>query len=127
MVAGSYRCLVVEDSAPMRQLIVYALERMGVFEITEATDGLAALKSLTTTQFDVVITDINMPLVDGLKLIGRVRADERHREVPIVVVTTESGSEDRDRALSLGATAYVSKPVRGAELEDVMRRVLKIS
>lgn len=108
----------------MRQLLVYALERMGHFEVTESTDGLDAMRKLATGQFDVVLTDINMPVVDGLKLIGRIRSDERHRSVPIVVITTESSNDDRDRALALGANAYVTKPIRAAELDEVMKRIL---
>jgi two-component system, chemotaxis family, chemotaxis protein CheY len=104
--------LVVEDSPMMRQLLVFALSRVKQLKVTEAEDGVDGLKKLATNRFDIILTDINMPIMDGLKLVRRVRTDPVHKAVPIVVITTESAEEDRQRALSLGATAYLNKPIQ---------------
>lgn len=118
------RCLVVEDSPMMRKLVVAALERVGELDIAEADDGLAALKRLAEQRFDLIVTDLNMPILDGLKLIRRVRDDAAHRATPIVVVTTERAEADRSRAMSLGANAYVTKPIQAEELAAAVARVL---
>ena len=80
--------LVVEDSPTMRQLIVFALSRIRGLAVIEADDGVDALKKLASTHFDIILTDINMPIMDGLKLVKRVRADEGLRNIPIVIITT---------------------------------------
>src|SRR5688572_20310994 len=99
--------LVVEDSPTMRQLIVFALSRLRSLKITEADDGVDALKKMAQRRFDIIITDINMPIMDGLKLVRRVRSDEVYKDIPIVIITTEGAQEDRQRALTLGANAYI--------------------
>lgn len=109
-------CLVVEDSPVMRELIVFALSRIPDLCAREADDGLAAMRLLAQERFDLVITDINMPMLDGLKLIGHIRADPTHRSVPILVLTSEDAGEERERALESGATAYITKPVRSTEV-----------
>jgi two-component system, chemotaxis family, chemotaxis protein CheY len=123
---ADYSCLVVEDSPMMRQLIVYALARIKNVAVTEADNGVAGLKKLATERFDLIITDINMPLMDGLKLVRRVRADERHKEVPIIVITTEGTSEDRQRAMALGASAYITKPIQAPQVITTVKQLLKI-
>jgi two-component system, chemotaxis family, chemotaxis protein CheY len=119
-------CLVVEDSPMMRQLIVYALARIKNLAVTEADNGVAGLKKLATDRFDLIITDINMPLMDGLKLVRRVRTDERHKDVPIIVITTEGTSEDRARAMALGATAYITKPIQAPQVIATVKSLLKL-
>ena len=123
---ADYSCLVVEDSPMMRQLIVYALARIKNVAVTEADNGVAGLKKLATERFDLIITDINMPLMDGLKLVRRVRADERHKEVPIIVITTDGTSEDRQRAMALGASAYITKPIQAPQVITTVKQLLKI-
>lgn len=118
------KALVVEDSPTMRQLIVFALRRIPGLTCTEADDGVDALKKLTEDTFDILVTDINMPVMDGLKLVGLVRKDERHKLIPIVVITTEGGAEDRQRALTLGANAYITKPIRAQQVIEVVRGLL---
>jgi two-component system chemotaxis response regulator CheY len=108
--------LVVEDSPAMRQLIVFALGRIPDLEVVEADDGVDALRKLAGGRFDIVLTDINMPIMDGLKLVKRIRDDALHHDVPIVIITTEGGEEDRQRALALGANAYVQKPIQAPQL-----------
>ncbi|MET0342712.1 MAG: response regulator [Polyangiales bacterium] len=119
-----YRCLVVEDSQVMRQLLVFALQRVRELEVTEADDGVDALRKMSSGRFDLVITDINMPIMDGLKLIKRIRSDESYRDVPIIVVTTEGSQEDRSRALALGANAYITKPIQGPQVVAKVKELL---
>jgi two-component system chemotaxis response regulator CheY len=124
---AALQCLVVEDSPMMRRLLGSALSRVESLEITEAQDGLDALKKLASKRFDLIVTDLNMPIMDGLKLIRRVRDDATHRLTPIVVVTTERGEADRTRAMSLGANAYVTKPIQADELTAAVNRVLALA
>ena len=121
------QALVVEDSTPMRQLIVAALDAIPGLEVVEAGDGLDALRKIAGARFDIILTDINMPILDGLKLVKRLRSDEAYREVPVVIITTESAEEDRQRALALGATAYLTKPVQAREVVPLVQELLKTS
>lgn len=123
---ADYSCLVVEDSPMMRQLIVFALARIRNMAVTEADDGIAGLKRLASERFDIIITDINMPIMDGLKLVKRVRMDERHKETPVIVITTEGSSEDRERAMALGASAYITKPIQAPQVIAKVKELLKI-
>jgi two-component system chemotaxis response regulator CheY len=123
----SIRALVVDDSQAMRQSIVYALQRLGGIVCVEAQDGAEGLKKLATQgRFDVVLTDVNMPLMDGLKLIHHIRQATDHRDVPIVVITTESAQADRERAMALGASAYLVKPVEVQQVQDTVRGLLRL-
>jgi two-component system, chemotaxis family, chemotaxis protein CheY len=119
-----FRCLVVEDSPMMRQLIVFALNRVRELEVTEADDGVDAMRKLATGKYDIVLTDINMPIMDGLKLVKRIRSDEVHKQVPIVIITTEGAQEDRTRALALGANAYITKPIQAPVVIAKVRELL---
>jgi two-component system, chemotaxis family, chemotaxis protein CheY len=119
-------CLVVEDSPMMRQLLVFALARIKALRVIEADDGVDALRKLTTARFDLVITDINMPVLDGLKLVKKIRSDEVHKDIPIMIVTTEGSAEDRQRALQLGANAYVTKPIQAPQVITKVKELLKI-
>ena len=118
--------LIVEDSPTMRQLLVFALSRVRGLSVAEADDGLDALKKLASMAFDIIITDINMPIMDGLKLVKRVRSDERYADIPIIIITTEGGAEDRKRALALGANAYITKPIRAPQVIKTVKELLKI-
>jgi len=120
------KILVVEDSPTMRQLIFFALKRMKGIEIVEAADGVEGLKKLNSQSFDLIITDINMPVMDGLKLISLVRRDVKYRTVPIMIITTEGGAEDRERALALGADAYITKPIQAGNVLDTAKSLLGI-
>jgi two-component system chemotaxis response regulator CheY len=123
---AEFQCLVVEDSAMMRQLLVFALSRVKQVKVTEADDGVDGLRKLATTKFDIILTDINMPIMDGLKLVRRVRTDPVHKDVPIVIITTESAEEDRQRALALGANAYITKPIQAPQVIAKVRELLGI-
>ena len=124
---ADYSCLVVEDSPMMRQLLVFALSRVKNLKVTEADDGVDGLRKLAGGRFDIILTDINMPIMDGLKLVKRVRTDAVHKDVPIVVITTESAEEDRQRALSLGANAYITKPIQAPQVIAKVKELLKLA
>ena len=118
--------LVVEDSPTMRQLIVFALRRLKDVNVTEASDGVDGLKKLSNKQFHLMIADINMPIMDGLKLVSLVRQDPKYNNMPIIIVTTEGADEDRKRGLSLGANAYLTKPVQTTQLISTVKELLKL-
>ena len=118
--------LVVEDSPTMRQLIVFALKRIKGLSIVEADDGVDALKKLASRRFDILLTDINMPIMDGLKLTKRIRDDVVLRDIPIMIITTEGADEDRQRALALGANAYIAKPIQAPQVVAQVKKLLKL-
>ena len=121
-----YKVLVVEDSPTMRQLIVFALKRIRGFQIVEANDGVDGLKKLSADKFDLILTDINMPIMDGLKLVSMVRNDPNYKETPIIVITTEGAIEDRERALALGANEYITKPIQTMKILDTVKKLMSI-
>jgi two-component system chemotaxis response regulator CheY len=121
-----HRILIVEDSPTMRQLLVFALKRIKGAELIEAQDGMDGLRKVTSDHFDLALVDINMPVMDGLKLISLIRAEESLKEMPIVVITTEGAKEDRERALSLGADEYLTKPIQANRVLSVAKSMLKI-
>jgi two-component system chemotaxis response regulator CheY len=92
----------------------------------EANDGVDGLKKLSTEKFDLIFTDINMPIMDGLKLVSLVRNDATYKDIPIVVITTEGAREDRERALALGANDYITKPIQPNKILDVAKVLLKL-
>jgi len=121
------KALIVDDSQAMRRSIVYALQRLEDLLCLEAQDGAEGLKRLATERYDILLTDINMPIMDGLKLISAVRAEDSvNKDTPIVVITTESAPEDRRRALALGANAYLTKPLRANTVLETVKELLKI-
>jgi len=121
-----YRILIVEDSPTMRQLLLFALKRIKGTELVEARDGMDGLRKVTNDHFDLALIDINMPVMDGLKLISLIRGEENLKQMPIVVITTEGATEDRERALSLGADEYLTKPIQANRVLSVAKSMLKI-
>jgi two-component system chemotaxis response regulator CheY len=120
------RILIVEDSPTMRQLLVFALKRMKDVELIEARDGMDGLRKVTSDHFDLAFVDINMPVMDGLKLISLIRGEQNLAEMPICVITTEGAREDRERAIGLGANEYLTKPIQANKVLAVARSLLKI-
>jgi two-component system chemotaxis response regulator CheY len=116
------RILTVDDSASMRALLNHALSTNG-FDVVQAEDGVEALEWLAVNEADVVITDINMPRLDGFGLIERLRGGSRHRDRPILVLTTESSDEKKARARAAGATGWIVKPFDAEKLIAAVRRV----
>ncbi len=123
----AYKILIVEDSPTMRQVLGFALKRIRGVEIVEAQDGVDGLKKISQEKFDLALIDINMPLMDGLKLVKLIRSDPRCKDVPIAMITTESAREDRERALHLGANEYLTKPVEQRDILRVARKLLKLN
>ncbi|MCU0689917.1 MAG: response regulator [Polyangiaceae bacterium] len=124
---ADYACLIIEDSPMMRQLLVFALARVRNLRVTEADDGVDGLRKLANAKFDLIVTDINMPIMDGLKLIRRVRTDPVHKDTPIIVITTEGAAEDKHRALQLGANAYITKPIQAPQVIARVKELLGIT
>lgn len=110
----------------MRQLIVFALKRIRGFQIVEANDGVDGLKKLSAQKFDLILTDINMPIMDGLKLVSMVRNDPSYKDTPIIVITTEGATEDRERALALGANEYITKPIQTMKILETVKKLMGI-
>jgi len=108
--------LIVEDSPTMRQLITFAMKRIANAKIIEATDGVDALKKLSSEPVDLILADINMPIMDGLKLVSLVRNNPSYKDIPVIIITTEGAKEDRERAMAIGANAYLAKPIQTQEL-----------
>ncbi len=108
--------LIVEDSPTMRQLLSFSLKRFKGCKIVEAIDGVDALKKLASEKVDMILADINMPVMDGLKLITIIRQNPKMKDLPIIIITTEGAEEDRQRGLKLGANAYITKPVQANHL-----------
>lgn len=116
--------LIVEDSATTRALIRAVIDEIGEFETVEASSGFEALKMLPQQQYDLIITDINMPDINGLELISFVRNNPRFTHLPIVIVSTERSEEDKRRGMALGATAYVTKPFKSFELQEIIKKTM---
>ena len=114
--------LTVDDSRTMREMLLLALQGAG-FQVLQAEDGLKGLEVLKERAADVIITDINMPRLDGFGFIEHVRRDTAHRAVPILVLTTESDAEKKNRARRAGATGWIVKPFHPVKLVDAIRRV----
>jgi two-component system chemotaxis response regulator CheY len=121
------RILVVEDSASTRSFIRSALESsvtLRTCDISEASSGFDALRLLPRGPYDLVITDINMPDINGLELVQFIRKSDRHRSTALIIISTQSSEKDRTRGLSLGADEYLPKPLRPETLVSAVDRLL---
>ena len=121
------KILVVEDSPSTRAFVRSTLEsETGVrnVEVAEATSGFDALRLLPRGPYDLVITDINMPDINGLELVQFMRKSELHRDTPILLISTQSSERDRQRGLKLGANGYLAKPFAAKALVDEVERQL---
>jgi two-component system chemotaxis response regulator CheY len=118
----SMTVLTVDDSRTMREMLRLALTDAG-YRVVQAEDGVHGLEVLANEAPEVIVTDINMPRLDGFGFIEEVRGDPKHRGVPILVLTTESDAEKKNRARMAGATGWIVKPFNPAKLVDAIRRV----
>ncbi len=119
--------LVVDDSATMRQLLCMTLTRVeGITQsnITEASDGEDALDKVRSGSFDLVLTDIRMPRMDGLEFIRKVRSELKEMELPIIIISTKGADEDVRLGMNLGASGYLSKPVSMSRLRELVTNFL---
>jgi two-component system chemotaxis response regulator CheY len=117
--------LIVEDSKAIRSMIRVALEEAGGYFAVEAGNGFEALKALPAQRLDLIITDINMPDINGLELIGYVKSNPAYSTIPLIIVSTEKSEEDKKRGLALGASGYVVKPFMKEDLMAIVTRVLE--
>ena len=115
--------LSVDDSASIRQMVTFTLTKEG-YTVVEAVDGRDALEKVKATAVDMVITDLNMPHVDGIALIQALRANQAFKFVPIVMLTTENTAEKKDAGKHAGATGWIVKPFKPEQLVAVVRKLL---
>jgi two-component system chemotaxis response regulator CheY len=117
--------LIAEDSPTMRELLTSALEELGGgVKITETGSGFEALHALPRERFDLIVTDINMPDINGLELVSFVKSSDAYRSIPLVIVSTEGSERDREKGLKLGADAYLVKPFAPEDLCRVVQDLL---
>ena len=117
--------LIVEDSPTMRSLLSTSLEELdGQIKITQVASGFEALRYLPREQYDLIVTDINMPDINGLELVSFAKSNASYRDIPLIIVSTESSERDRDKGLELGADAYLVKPFEPDALRDLVRELL---
>ncbi len=115
--------LTVEDSRSMRQMVSYSLNEAG-YEVVEAVDGEDGLDKLLTKKFDLILTDHNMPKMDGIAMIKEVRSMPEYQSVPILVLTTESGEDMKAQGKAAGATGWVVKPFEPEKLLMIINKVI---
>ena len=120
--SGSKLILTVDDSATIRELLLSELSGLG-YRVTQAEDGINGLEMLSLEPPDLIITDITMPRMDGIRFIQSVRGDERYKATPILVLTTESDPDIKDRAKRAGATGWIVKPFDPRKLAEAIRKV----
>ncbi len=118
------KILITEDSPTMRSLLVSAIESLDGYQIIEATSGFEALRLLPREEVDLIITDINMPDINGLELISYVRSNPNYRSIPLFIISTESSEKDLERGIALGADEYLVKPFNPEQLLGLIRSYL---
>ena len=117
--------LIVEDSPTMRALLVAALEGLArELAVTEVASGFEALRQLPRERFDLIVTDVNMPDINGLELVSFVRRNPAYARVPLLIVSTEGSERDRAKGMALGADAYLVKPFEPEDLQRIARALL---
>jgi two-component system chemotaxis response regulator CheY len=116
--------MVVEDSSTMRQLVCHALRKIENVVLVEASDGANALEKLEEIRPDVILTDLNMPVLDGFGLIEALRARPEVKDIPVIILTTEGSLPDQDRAKLLGVSTYVTKPIKPDKVVSAVQEVL---
>jgi two-component system chemotaxis response regulator CheY len=121
------RFLIVDDFSTMRRIIRGLLKEAGYVEADEAEDGQVGLQKLYGSQFDFVITDINMPNMNGLEMLANMKQDEKLKDIPVLMITAEASKDDVLRAAQIGADGYIVKPFSKATLEEKISKILKRS
>ncbi|MFD1625918.1 response regulator [Azospirillum griseum] len=116
------KVLTVDDSRTMRDMVSFTLRGAG-YEVVEAADGQAAMTAIAASKVDLVITDLNMPVMDGLTLIRKLRAIPAHRSLPILMLTTEADDSKKAEGRAAGATGWIVKPFNPDKLISVVQKV----
>lgn len=122
--ASELKFLVVDDFSTMRRIVRNLLKESGFTEADEAEDGVVALQKLRNSNFDFVVSDINMPNKNGFELLKEMKADEKLKHIPVLMVTAEARKEDIVLAAQSGAAGYIVKPFTKATLEDKVNLIL---
>lgn len=118
------KILIAEDSPTMRSLLVSTIESLEGYQIIEATSGFEALRLLPREEVNLIITDINMPDINGLELISYVRNNPNYRSIPLFIISTESSEKDLEKGIALGADEYLVKPFNPEQLLGLIRSYL---
>ncbi|TSE34806.1 chemotaxis response regulator CheY [Tepidimonas charontis] len=119
------RFLIVDDFSTMRRIVRNLLKELGHADADEAEDGAAALHKLRNGRFDMVITDINMPNMNGFELLTQIKSDEKLKHIPVLMVTAEARKEDIIAAAQGGAAGYIVKPFTKATLEEKLTNIFR--
>jgi two-component system chemotaxis response regulator CheY len=119
------RFLIVDDFSTMRRIVRNLLKESGFSDADEAEDGVAALQKLRASKFDFVVTDINMPNMNGFQLLAEIKGDDKLKHLPVLMVTAEARKEDIVMAAQGGAAGYIVKPFTKATLEEKVTLILK--
>ncbi len=120
------KVLTVDDSPSVRKLVEFTLKAKG-FGVNSAGNGVEALELMETERFDAIILDINMPQMNGLEFLQKIKADQAFASIPVIMLTTEGQDKDKDHAISLGATAYIVKPFKPTQLLSLLEKILPAS
>lgn len=123
--ASDLRFLIVDDFSTMRRIVRNLLKESGFSDADEAEDGLVALHKLQASKFDFVVTDINMPNMNGFQLLSAIKTDDKLKHLPVLMVTAEARKEDIVAAAQGGAAGYIVKPFTKATLEDKVTFIIK--
>jgi len=116
--------LIVEDSSMTRSMIRAVAEELDEVETVEASSGFEALRTLPTQPVNLIITDINMPDINGLELINFVKRDPKYKDIPLIIISTEKSEEDKRRGMAIGADGYLTKPFKSDELTAMIKKFL---
>ena len=123
--SSALRFLIVDDFSTMRRIVRNLLKESGFSDADEAEDGVVALHKLRNSKFDFVVTDINMPKMNGFQLLAEVKSDEKLKHLPVLMVTAEARKEDIVAAAQAGAAGYIVKPFTKATLEEKVNLIIK--
>ncbi|OGW66013.1 MAG: two-component system response regulator [Nitrospirae bacterium RIFCSPHIGHO2_02_FULL_40_19] len=118
--------LVVDDSSATRSLITSMLEDIGGIDVFESSSGFEALKILPRQPFELIVADINMPDINGFELVSFVKNNEKYKNIPVIFVSTERNEEEIKNGMSLGASAYMTKPFNTEEFHGIVKKALSL-
>jgi len=119
----SKKIITVDDSPSVRKMVEFSLKSKG-YVMGSAGDGIEALELMRQEPFDAVILDVNMPRMNGLEFLENIKNDENFAAIPVIMLTTEGQDEDRDKAMALGASAYIVKPFKPTQLLSLLEEIL---
>ncbi len=116
--------LIADDSRAMRAMLTLTIESIGEYRIVEVSSGFEALRILPREQVDLILTDINMPDINGLELISYLRENPNYRDIPVIIISTEGSQKDVDKGKKLGANEYVVKPFDPVRVQELIKTYL---